>query len=214
VAKLRVGLAPADEAEIARALTRGAAEAVSRALAAAAPAVRERVGALAADAVRASPAYASLLNGELRNELGIVDAGPVLEAVVRNLREGARATSLGARAGPGGLTGGMTVELVKGDYSEVLGATGASFPSERGETIPWLAWLTLGGQVAAVGTHHYVARASRRSRTGLGLMVRGGTWSVPSAFAGDAGDNWLTRAIAAVGPAASLAVGQEISRRL
>jgi hypothetical protein len=185
---------------------------LSDAFARAAGGVAARVGAIAVEAIQASPEYASLLSGELRGQLGAVDAAAVLRRVCENVAAGVRVTSLGVRRQGDGLSGGMRVALVKGDYSEVLGAEGATFTSEGGFEIPWLRWLTLEGDAILVADHHFQAGHAARSRTGLGIMVKPGSWRVPPEFSGTAEDNWILRALADVGPAVAEALVDEIRK--
>ena len=192
-------------------LERALVDRFGAALRAAAPGVRERVGALAAAALERAPEYTSLLTGTLRGQLGVVSAGPVLARVARNLADGCRVTVL-APGRAGGSLGGMRVELVKGDYSEVLGAGGA-FTSEGGHPVDWLRWLTLeGDRIIVVDYHFYAGRAG--SRTGQGIMEPTGVWRVPPEHAGTAADNWVLRALLPLGPEAAAALRAELARAL
>lgn len=178
------------------------------------PRIQSRISEAAAEALRSSPEYSSLLNDRLRGELGVIDAAPVLEQVVANIQQGILVTNLGVRRSGEALEGGLKIEAIKGDYSEVLGVSGASFTSEGGFEIPWLRWLTLEGDRVLIGDFHFSAGFSPRSRTGLGVMARKGTWRVPPEFAGDAEDNWITRAfIASIDQFASI-LQEEIERSL
>lgn len=201
-----------------RAVSIGVLDAVASQLGAAfaraVPAVRRRVGEAAARAVRSAPEYESLLSGGLRGQLGVVDALPVLSAVCRNLAGGVVVTSLGARRAGPAVEGGMRIELLKGDYSEVLTVAGASFQSEGGFAIDWLRWLTLEGDRVIVADYRFSAGFPERSRTGLGVMARPGTWRVPPEFSGTASDNWLTRSLGTMGPDVEAILRDEISRSL
>lgn len=185
---------------------------LSRALDKAAPAIQTRLGLVAAAAVQAAPEYESLLSGELRGQLGVVDAAPVVARVVRNIAAGARVTSLGVRRQGLGLAGGLRIGFLKGDYSDVLSADGAEFVSEGGYTVPWLRWLTLAGDEVLVADHHFEAGHQGRSRTGQGIMLKAGTWRVPPEFAGTAEDNWILRAMTGIGPDLARAIEDELRK--
>lgn len=182
------------------------------ALSACLPAVSRRVGQAAADAARASPEYQSLLGGRLRAELGVVDAGPTLEAVLEAVRSGCRATSLGARRSGNGVEGGLRVELLPADYARVLRAAGGSFTSEGGYDVPWLRWLTLAGDRILVADHKVAYGFPDRSRTGTAVMASPGSWRVPPEFAGVAGDNWLSRAVARSSGEVGRVIAEELGR--
>lgn len=180
----------------------------------ASPRIRERVGEVAVDAIKESPEYASLLSGRLRNELGVVNPEPILQAVVRNIQNGVFVTSQGARRAGNNIDGGMTIEILKGDYSEVLEVAGANFTSEGTHDIPWLRWLTLEGDAILISDFRFSAGHSAYSRTGDGLMLPKGSWKVPSQFSGVESDNWLTRALDKILPSVEKILTEEIQANL
>jgi hypothetical protein len=188
------------------------ARVLSQAFRAAARGIGGRVGAIATEAVRNSPEYASLLDGKLRHELGVVDAAPILKAVTDGIADGVSVTSLGCRRAGEGIEGGMRVEILKGDYSEVLSVPGARFVSEQGYDVEWLRWLTLEGDRLLVAEHHFVKGFTEFSRTGNGIMIRGGSWRVPPEFSGTREDNWLLRALVGSLPEMGEAIVDEIRR--
>jgi hypothetical protein len=177
--------------------------------------IAHRLGEAAEAALRASPAWNSLVGGQLYHELGVVDAEPILEHVARNVRNGVLVQSLGVRPQGERLTGGLRMQLLKGDYSEVLDVDGAEFVSEGRYVIPWLRWLTLGGNAILVGDYHFESGHTQASRTSDGIMVRSGTWQVPAEYSGTEEDNWLTRALLSALPAATVNIlSEEIARSL
>ena len=187
---------------------------LSEAFSAAAPRIKQRVGDEAAKAIKESPEYASLLSGRLRHELGVIDASPVLAAIIRNISQGVVVTSKGARRRGNNIVGGLEIKLLKGDYSEVLAVDGASFVSEHGFDVPWVKWLTLAGDTILVSDHKYVASPVSFSRTGLGLMRKPGVWRVPAEFSGTGSDNWLTRALIKLGDSITVITQEEIQRAI
>lgn len=199
---------------VTRALLEGAAVKLRRAMSAAQSDARRDVAKLVALAIRSSREYASLLGGKLQAELGVKEPLGILEAVIDGIGRGIKVTSLGARATPSGLDGGMRVEILKADYSEVLGVPGASFRSEGGHDVPWLRWLTLEGDRVLVADWRVRFGNYRASRTGLAVMAQPGSWRVSPEFAGTPGANWLTRAIGPLVPSIEQVVAREIQRRL
>jgi len=180
----------------------------------AASGIRLRVGRVATEAIKSSPEYTSLLTGQLRGELGVVNAEPILLTICRNIADGVVVTSLGARRTGMKIEGGIRIELLKGDYSEALSVAGASFVSEHGFSVDWLRWLTLEGDRIIIADFSYVSGFPQRSRTGLGIMKRPGTWSVPAEFSGTDSDNFLTRALESIGPEIEVILQQEIQKAL
>lgn len=176
--------------------------------------IRARVGEAAVLAIQSCPEYVSLVGGELRGELGVVSAAPVLNKVCKNIAEGVVVTSLGVRRVGLAVEGGVRIEMLKGDYSEVLSVGGGSYRSEGGFQIDWLRWLTMEGDRVLVTDHHYSLGLGQRSRTGLGVMGLGGFWRVPPQYSGTPADNWLTRALGKMGPAVETILQEEIRRNL
>lgn len=191
-----------------------AAAALSAAFRAAAPGVRSGVGDVARSAILTSPAYAAVLSGRLRHELGVVSPEPVLKAVADNVAGGVVVTSLGARRVGRQLSGGLRIEILKGDYSEVLRAPGGSFTSEGGFEIDWLRWLTLEGDAVVVGDYRFSAVTVPESRTGFGVMSPRGFWRVPPEYSGTAHDNWITRALLGTAAQVEAVVGREVRKAL
>lgn len=175
--------------------------------------VAERVGDIAEAAVRACPEYTALISGSLRGELGVVDAEPIVSLVINNIRSGVRVEVRPVVPTAVGLSGGLTIRLLKSDMSEALSAGGV-FKSEGGFQIPWLRWLTTGGSEVLVSDFHFSPGHRDRSRTGQGIMLRGGSWAVPSQYAGTDADNWLTRALHHIGPDVAEMLQEELTRSL
>jgi hypothetical protein len=197
---------------------------LTRAASLAASPIQRRVVESITNAVRNSPAYLSLVGGQLKGELGVIDALPILEAVVANLANGVQVNS--RRFSPvavGVLEGGLYIEIFKGDYEGIVESAGGYFQSEGGFPVSWLRWLTLEGERILVSDHQFVAtptpyvqRGGRffGSRTGLGLMRRGGSWRVPPEFQGTEQDNWLSRALLGTTQEVGEIVAQELERAL
>lgn len=203
-----------DIADFAGHVIDGVAEQLATAFGKVAKKASSRIGDLAVVAIEKSPEYESLLAGKLRGELGVVDARPVLDAVVRNIQAGVVVTSQGARRAGQNIQGGMRVEIIKGDYSEVLGVVGASFTSEGGHEVDWLRWLTLEGDRVFISDFHFYPGTQAASRTGQGLMEPTGCWRVSPEFSGVEGDNWLTRALEKIVPDIGKILVEEIQRAI
>lgn len=152
-------------------------------------------------ALHDSEAWNSLLGGRLRDELGLENPAATLAEIASVVAASAAFTP--TRPSPDEL-GGITVEVVRQDFLDVLNVSGSSYESigKRGShEIPWLEWMLFGGDdVQVIGSFvHSFGAAKAASRTGHALMVtskRGDkSWSVPAEFSGVKEDNFLTRAI-------------------
>jgi hypothetical protein len=201
--------------ELLQGLLGGVVESLNRALIAMGPGVRRRTADAALARILDSPEYESLVAGDLRAQLGLANPEPVATAIAAAIQNGIQVDIEPVRALAGNLSGGMTVSLLRGDLSEVLGVEGASFVSEHGFAVDWLKWLlTAGDAIVLVGYRFLRGSFPRHSRTGLGIMAKGGSWRVPAEFAGTEEDNWLTRALAQMGPDFEAIFEQELQARL
>lgn len=185
------------------ALGRAVNERLARACAVAAPRVLTRVQAMVREAVAGAPEALSLEVGALRGELGVEDGGAAVDAV-------AEAVALGAAASASGPT--MSVAVLRSDLAEALALAEGSFESEGGHRVEWLRWLLTAGDEVVNPDYGFVAGAFPASRTGLGVMKRGGSWAVPGEFAGSPDDNWLTRAVSDVAVLLPPVAAEEVGR--
>lgn len=189
---------PADDRHLARQIYQSLAGPMTQLLRACREPIRLGLEPIIHDALIHSPEYISLAHDQLRAELGVTNAERILHELVLGLSRGARVHVEPVRATFAGLSGGMEIGLVRENLQEVLGLSVASFSSEGGHVIEWLRWLLTAGDSLILTDYRFVAEVSPRSRTGLGLMLRPGTWRVPAQFAGTIHDNWLTRALSTI----------------
>lgn len=194
-------------------------EEVALALRRAAPAIRSEVQALVDAALRNSPEWNSLLSGKLRESFGLAEPQSALEEIGHAVRESVHVEVIPAAQDS---LGGLSVAVLRDDFSEVLASRGASytyqakakpFAGKSGGpvSVPWLEWLLFkGDNIVLAGVEINLSRASRgASRTGRAIMVHVGTsrfstrpsrgWSVPPEFSGVEDANWLTRVLDEVG---------------
>lgn len=174
------------------------------------PAIRSRVVNIVSHALRVAPEWTSLVSGELRSHLGITDAGPVLESILRAITDNVTITQKSALD--------LTVEVLRNGYTEILQVPGISYQS-KGGAVPWLDWLLFkGDNVILAGVSINLNRRTRKaSRTGSAIMVQrtktSGNWRMPAEFSGTSSDNWITRALRDVEPLIADIVAEEIIRR-
>lgn len=163
------------------------------------PAINRRVREAIESLISGTTEYKSLLGGELMGEFGISNPVSRLSRILAVLKNSISITHMPIVIRAGQLIGGFKVEMIKGDLSDILGIPEASYVSSpSGETIPWLEWLTKGGDQILVFSHEIYydldASAKLRSRSGMALMRPGAGWRVPPEFAGTEGSNFITRA--------------------
>jgi hypothetical protein len=89
------------------------------------------------------------------------------------------------------------------DHADIIGNSNASYISVNSKghkkVVPWLDWLLFGGTQILIPKYRIdltlEPEQKKRSRTGLALMIRGGTWSMPPEYSGTKGNNMLTEVI-------------------
>lgn len=206
-----------DNAQIQRVLVEGLMEILSAAVTQSVPVIRERAQLVIREAIQKSDEYDSILNGKLWHELGIVNPGRCLSAIIARIEESVEVAVLPFRHNGRELTsGGLRLQAVQANFEDILGLPEATFQSvsKRNGTvydIDWLQWLLTGGGSVIIDDFHFVGR-TRGSRTGYGVMAKSGTWAVPPEFAGTIQDNWLTRAMLTVIPVLTDIIFEEIVR--
>lgn len=164
--------------------------------------------------IELQPEYESLKGSQLREELGIVDTDAI-DRIIRIWVQGVEITSSRPRIVGTQIVGSITIQAVQQDYSDVLASGAAKFLTDKDKLIPWLDWLLNRGSDIIIA--EYEVKSSPQytdySRTGDTLMVKnGGAWRVPSAFAGTADNNFITRAINDALPAIEQIFIQNIQR--
>ena len=150
-----------------------------------------------------SDEWYSLRGGILRRHFGLADPEPALKSIQKAVSDGVRVEF--APTTPSRITlGGISVTLLKDDYSHLLGLPTSSYTSisrNGAFEIPWLEWLLFGrGRILVAESEIVLTRKPvPGSRTEFTVMstpknrpARGG--GVPPPFGGTADDNWLTRA--------------------
>lgn len=80
------------------------------------------------------------------------------------------------------------------DFNKLLESEAATFVTEKGYELDWLRWLLLHGDSPVILNFRYKP-VKTGSRTGLGIMVPKGNWSVPPTVSGVVDDNWITQTI-------------------
>ena len=192
-----------NEAVAAKELERRLRTVVESRLQVAAPAVLEHARELFGQALREEPHYTSLLNGTLREELGLKNPAEEVELAIAAAVSAIKVASLPAR----GLSlGGLEVLLLGEAYQQAIAIGSYENDGKHKTQIPWLEWLLLAGDSIIIQDFHVLTALAKgvasfpASRSGTALMVPRGAWRIPPEFAGTADDNWFVRAARKVGP--------------
>ena len=141
----------------------------------------------------------SIISGQLKSELGIVDADAQLSEIFKAIVHATEVTITKARVKAKGVSMTLRISAVPFDLSS-MGSIG-SYRTEKGTTIPWFEWLTSLGDRVIVRDYEIEAGHPKHSRTGDAIMISGRKgWRVPPQFAGTKSDNFVTRAVDGILP--------------
>lgn len=179
-------------------------------------ALRVRVLAEAEKRILSTPQYLAMTaDPRVRGEMGLANPQQAFLEIVQGIAANMQVAIDLARVSGLGLTGGVTVSLLRTDMADVLTLPSSSFQSEKGFDVRWLEWgLTAGASVVVSGFSFLPAdrmKGRYKGRTGLGLMRKGGQgWSVPSPF----GANWIFQAFQGAEAVIGDVMVQELVRRL
>ena len=147
--------------------------------------------------IQAQSEYTSIMSGSLKGEFGIPDPQQRLSEILSTISNGSIVTKKPTSVINGKISGGIKLQMIKSDFSDLISLGAASVTTEKGTKLNWLQWLLLEGDTVIISDYAFVPGPSPASRTGLGVMKQfnGAFWRVPPEFAGSIKNNWITRAI-------------------
>jgi hypothetical protein len=148
--------------------------------------------------LRNQPEYSSLLAGSLKAELGLPNT-QIVEDIIQDIKNSIAITKQTLTI-KNGITGGLLISILSiDDINRILSSGSSSVTTEKGVTLKWLDWLLTSGNSNIVLGYSVQYGNYPRSRSNMAIMVKSdSSWSVPSDYAGDISDNWITRAINSV----------------
>ena len=159
--------------------------------------IRTNLPSVIENIISSSDAYSSLVGGQLQYEFGIPDPQPRLDEILNIWTKNIDITYNGPTISSSKIKASFSVSLIRSNFSDVLSTDAVLvIDSLRGYNLPWLEWLLLEGNKTIIKNQQVIVGASKFSRTGLALMKESNqSWKVPSQFAGNISNNWITRAI-------------------
>lgn len=165
------------------------------------------------DAIKGQPEYASIINGTLRSEFGLTNSATKVNDIISIW-----AKDIVVEDNPPKLVGSQvrafySFSMIKSDYSDVLSSPSAKQLIEGGN-LPWLSWLLLQGGEILVPRYDVKFGPNPSSRTGNAVMVQGGNYRVDPKFAGQQGNNWVTRAVGSVNTSIEKLISQSLKAAL
>jgi hypothetical protein len=145
-------------------------------------------------AILASPTMQELKSGRLKEELGVesVNEYGITMAIVN----AAKLTVGVPKMAGGKIVGSIRLEAAPLDLGTLTsGYEDGIQKTAKGQTLPWLKWLTTLGDAVIVRDYTVKSGFPDKSRTGDKIMVKGSGWRVPPGHSGTQENNFLTRAI-------------------
>jgi len=138
---------------------------------------------------------------QLRGELGLTSglSRSAAQAILEGVSNSVQAEYRSVRIKPTSSTGGLTFYIQPENLSNVIDIAQAqiSYYSKRYKKavkLDWLDWLLNQGDRIIVAKFHFEPKAGR-GRSGLGEMKKEGMFKIDSQYAGEIGDNFISRAI-------------------
>ena len=161
--------------------------------------LRKLIGIAFRIAMQATPEYRSLTTrGILQAELGVLAPTERMEKLIDHWIKHMRITPKLVRLVGQNIVGGIKVEMVLANYSDVLALSASVQATNKKRKLQWLQWLLEEGDRRIVVDYdiEYNFDPDRyNSRTGLAIMKKSDnrSWGVPSQYAGYRNKNFVTR---------------------
>jgi hypothetical protein len=142
--------------------------------------------------------YKALITGDLNAQIGFFkgQANNSLNEILDTIANSVKVTKKTVRFSGNKFTGGIVIEVLLSDYSDILSLSRASITTEKKYVLPWLDWILTKGDLSIVLDYEFIPY-NGRGRSGGGLMSfdPGSSWRMPPAHSGTDNNNWLTRAL-------------------
>lgn len=153
--------------------------------------------------------YEAILNGPLRNELGIPAGENMsrLKAIINELASQIIVEFKPIKRRGTNWTGGYNIFIFQRDFRKVLSLPESNINTPNGN-LPWLKWLLIEGDRIIIDGYVVKPGNFKASRSGGAIMTKPGRdpikswtstpstgWSVPKEHSGVRDANWITRSI-------------------
>lgn len=160
-----------------------------------------------------SPEYKSLNGGKLAKEFGFIKNNeenrfltPLLDWLINQIE--VWFVPFSYENG-----GELNIDLAVFDIDELLNQNFAKYISSNNYEIEWLKWLLLEGNKIIIATHK-IEYGVDESNSRDAIMVKGGSWKVPSEYAGTIQSNWIILTFNTIDKQIFKIIQEEFSRNL
>lgn len=161
--------------------------------------IKTQVGELIKVLIKATPEFDSIMNGQLKLDLGLAHPQTALAQILDKLADSVQINFKPLKIKNEDLIGNLEIDIISGSFSNILDLSESTYYS-KGYRIPWLEWLLLKGDAIIIANYSvkYFTRTVGASNTGSALMIHNNKhktgWRVPSQFSGTKDNNFITRA--------------------
>lgn len=165
---------------------------------------------LVINSITSQPEYSSLMSGSLQYEFGIPDPSSRLSEILDTIRTNSIVQIKPPTISGSKISASIKIQMIQSNFNDLIQLGSSKITSEKGTELNWLRWLLLEGDTIIISDYHVVLGPNPRSRTGMAIMTRGGSWRVPPEYAGSVRSNWITRAIDSVSSEIESAISSAI----
>lgn len=196
MANLKINIIDSD-IKIKRNLSRALQKDIMNIFKSSAPKIESQIKAIIRQALSICPEIVSLRQGTLRMEFGIpIDAtDEIINAIVDSTFVYFRNFNFFQK----NINNVLSIYIQPQDFQNLISNAYANVITERGEVLPWLEWLLVGGDAVQIMGYEVEYGLFETSRSGGAIMIPTGYFKVDPQFSGTPEDNFITRAISPYG---------------
>lgn len=182
-----------DTANFLKDVLKGFTELINKDLAKRKRTIEQDIRAIVLKEVYDSPELKALRSGKLSFDLGLPESEDPSPLIARAVADTVSVSKPNFRVNGRNIVGNYRVEIQPQDFSNLLSQSFGSVITEKGQELPWLAWLLVEGDSIIVA--NWQVQYGNFGRSGGARMIPGGAFTVDARFSGTIDDNFVTRAL-------------------
>jgi len=164
--------------------------------------LRNSIALLFSETVCSSATVLSLSSGYLKGHFGLISGETKITQLKEALYNSVKVDFQPLKSNINNISGGLTITALQDGYPELTENSDFYYLSgEKQYKIEWLKWLLLEGSNVIISDYSIRFKGSSNkaifndSRSGFAIMVKGGTWRVPTTYSGTESNNFITRSL-------------------
>jgi len=182
-----------DTANFLKDVLKGFTELINKDLAKRKRTIEQDIRAIVLKEVYDSPELSALRNGKLSFDLGLPESEDPSPLIARAVADTVSVSKPNFRVNGHNIVGNYRIEIQPQDFSNLLSQSFGSVITEKGQELPWLAWLLVEGDSIIVA--NWQVQYGNFGRSGGAQMIPGGAFTVDARFSGTIDDNFVTRSL-------------------